>query len=83
MDFLDLFLIQEGHFQVDLGEFRLAVCQQVLVPEAAGDLEVAVEAREHQQLLILLGGLGQGVKLPGVYPGGHQVVPGAFWGGFG
>ena len=36
---------REAHLQVDLGEFELPVGALVLVAEAAGDLEVAVEAR--------------------------------------
>ena len=83
LDGLNLLLVQEGHLQVDLGELRLTVGPQVLVPEAAGDLEVPVKAGEHQQLLVLLGGLGQGVELAGMHPGGHQVVPGPFGGGLG
>ena len=31
----------------------------------------------------LLGRLRQGIKLAGMDPGGHKVVPGAFGGGFG
>ena len=83
LDGLDLLLVQEGHLQVDLGELRLPVGPEVLVPEAPGDLEVPVKPCQHQQLLVLLGGLGQGIELPRVDPGGHQVVPGPFGGGLG
>ena len=51
----------EAHLQVELGELGLAVAAQVLVAEAAGDLEVAVHAGDHQQLLELLGALRQGI----------------------
>ncbi len=44
-------LIHEGHLKVDLGELRLTVGTQVLVTEAAGNLDVAVHAGEHEQLL--------------------------------
>ena len=54
-------LVDEAHLEVELGELRLAVAAQVLVAEAAGDLEVAVDARDHQELLELLGALRQGV----------------------
>ena len=54
-------LVHEAHLEVELGELRLAVAAQVLVAEAAGDLEVAVDARDHQQLLELLRALRQGV----------------------
>ena len=79
----DLVLVEEGHLQVDLGELGLTVSPQVLVPEAPGNLEIAVKAGQHQQLLILLGGLGQGVELAGVDAAGHQIVPGALGGGLG
>ena len=83
LDGLDLFLVQEGHLQVDLGKLRLTVRPEVLIPEAPSNLEIPVKAREHQQLLVLLGGLGQSVKLAGVDPGGHQIVPGPLGGGLG
>ena len=41
----DIVHVDEAHLQVELGEFRLPVRPQVLVPEAAGYLEVLVEAR--------------------------------------
>ena len=74
--------VHKGHLQVDLGEFRLPVSPQVLVPEAAGELHGAVEARNHGQLLIDLRRLGQGIKLPPVQAGGDEKIPGAFGGGF-
>ena len=53
--------VDEAHLEVELGELRLAIAAQVLVAEAAGDLEVAVEAGDHEELLELLGALRQGV----------------------
>ena len=47
----DGFAAREAHFQIDLGELELAVGAQVFVAEAAGDLEVAVEAGDHEDLL--------------------------------
>ena len=79
-----VFLGGEGHLQVDLVELaRAAVGPGSLVPEARGDLEVALDAAHHQKLFELLGSLGQGVKLTGVEPAGHEVVPGAFGRGHG
>ena len=77
----NVFFVHKGHLQVDLGEFRLTVGPKVLITEAAGNLHIAVIAREHQQLLVELGRLGQGIELAGVYTGGHQIVTGAFGGG--
>ena len=53
----DLVLLGEGHLEVDLGEVGLAVGAEVFVAEAAGDLEVAVEAADHEELLEDLRGL--------------------------
>ena len=74
----------KGHLHIQLVELAGgAVAAGVLVPEAGGNLEVLVKAGGHQQLLELLGRLGQGVELPRVLAGGHQVVPGALGGGGG
>ena len=67
----------EAHLEVQLGELRLPVATQVLVPEATRDLEVAVHARDHQQLLHLLRALGQRVDVARLEPRGHDEVPGA------
>ncbi len=64
----------ERHLEVELRELELAVGAQVLVAEAARDLEVALEARDHEELLQELGRLRQGVELAGVQPARHQEV---------
>ena len=51
----------EAHLEVELGELGLPVAAQVLVAEAARDLEVAVHAGHHEELLELLGALRQRV----------------------
>ena len=56
--------VQEGGLDVDLGELGLAIRAQILVPEAAHDLEVALEPADHQDLLEELGRLGQRVEGP-------------------
>ena len=53
----------EAHLDVDLGELGLPVVAQVLVAEAAGDLEVLVEPRDHEELLEDLRRLGESVEL--------------------
>ena len=50
----DILAIHERHLQVKLRELRLAVGAQVFVAEAAGNLEITLEAGHHQQLLELL-----------------------------
>ena len=70
-------LLHEGHLAIDLGELRLAVGPQVLVAEALHQLEVAVEAGHHQQLLEGLRALGQGVELARVHAARHHEVAGA------
>ena len=64
----------EAHLQVQLRELRLAVAAQVLVAQAARDLEVAVHARDHQQLLELLRALRQGVDAARLEARGHDEV---------
>jgi hypothetical protein len=63
----DVLPLDERHFQVELGELRLAVAALVFIPETAGDLEITLDPGHHQQLLELLGRLGQGVELAGVH----------------
>ena len=62
-DVLHVLLDDEAHLEVDLRELGLAVEAQVLVAEAAHDLEVAIDARDHEQLLEDLRRLGERVEL--------------------
>ncbi len=73
----DVFPGDETHLQVQLGKLRLPVAAQILVPEAAGDLEVPLKPGHHQELLQLLRGLGERVELAGMDAAGNQIVPGA------
>ena len=74
----DILLLDEAHLDVELVELaRRAVGAGVLVAEAGRDLEVAVEAGDHQQLLELLRRLGKGVELARVEAGGDDEVAGA------
>ena len=57
---------------------RQAISSRVFVAEARRDLEVTVEARHHQQLLVLLRRLRQRVELAGMNARRHQEVAGAF-----
>ena len=68
-------LADEAHLEVELCELGLSVAPQVLVTQAARDLEVAVEATDHEELLELLRTLGQGVDAPRLQPGGDDEVP--------
>ena len=70
----DVLVVDERHLDVELGELGLTVGAEVLVAEAAGDLEIAVEPRDHQELLVELGRLRQGVEVPGVEPAGDEEV---------
>jgi hypothetical protein len=70
----DVVLGEKGRLDVQLGELRLAVGAQVLVPETAHDLVVAVEARDHQQLFEDLWRLWQGEELARMRTRGHQIV---------
>ncbi len=70
----DGFPAREAHLQIDLGELKLAVGALVLVAEAAGDLEVAVEAGDHEDLLEDLRRLREGVELAGMDAAGDQKI---------
>ena len=77
-------LLDEAHLDVELIEFAgQTVGARVLVAEAGRDLEIAVEARHHQKLLVLLRGLRQRVKLAGMDARGHEKIAGAFRAGGG
>src|SRR5439155_8520048 len=58
-----------------------AVGARVLVAETWSDLEVAIEARHHQELLVLLRRLRQRVELSGMNPRRHQEIARALWRG--
>ena len=62
-----VFLLDKAHFDVELIKLaRQAVGARVLVAKTWRDLEVAVEARHHQQLLVLLRRLRQRVEFSGM-----------------
>jgi len=63
----DVLLGHETHFQIELVKFaRGAVGARILIAKAWRDLEVAVEAGDHNQLLELLRRLRQCVEFSGV-----------------
>ena len=72
----DVLGVDERHLDVQLGELRLPVGPQVLVAEAAGDLDVAVVAGDHENLLVELRRLRQGVESARLHAAGHQVIAG-------
>ena len=69
---------REAHLQVDLRELKLAVGAQILIAEAARDLKIAVEARDHENLLEDLRRLRQRVELARMHAAGHQKIARAF-----
>ena len=72
-------LLDKAHLEVELVELaRQAVGARVLVAKTRRDLEVAVEARHHQQLLVLLRRLRQRIELARMNPRRHQEVARAF-----
>ena len=68
-------LFHERHLDVELVEVGgRTVGARVLVAEAGRDLEIAVEARDHDKLLELLGRLRQRVELARMQPRRHEEV---------
>ncbi len=59
---VDVLLTDERRFDIDLGEFRLPVRSQILIPKAAGDLHIAAHPRNLKKLFEELGRLRKGVK---------------------
>ena len=62
-----ILLLDETHLAVNLRKLRLTVGAQVLITEAADDLEITVETGHHQQLLLLLRRLGKRIELTGIH----------------
>ncbi len=52
----------EAHLEIDLGKLGLPVLAQILIAEAADDLEVTIEPRHHEKLLEELRRLSQGIE---------------------
>ena len=75
----DVFLGDEAHFEIELIELAgRAVGARILVTEAGRDLEIAVEAGDHDQLLELLRGLRQRVEFARMQARRHEKVARAF-----
>ena len=71
----DILLRDEAHLDIELIEFAgAAVGARVLVAETGRDLEIAVEARHHDELLELLRRLRQRIELAGMQARGHEKV---------
>src|SRR5580700_2133221 len=75
--FPDALGLRVGHLEIDLGEFRLTVGAQVFVAEAAHDLEVFVETRDHQNLFEKLRRLRQGVERARLHAARDEIVSGS------
>ena len=68
----NFFLRDEAHFQIELVKFaRQTVSARIFIAEAWCDLEIAVKASDHQQLLILLRRLWQREELARVNAARH------------
>ncbi len=73
-DIQDVLLLNEAHLAVNLGELRLTVGAEVLIAETLDNLEVTIEACDHEQLLEGLRALRQCVELAGVHAAWHNEV---------
>src|SRR4029079_14000651 len=69
--------VDEAHLEVELGELGLAVAAEVLVAIAPRDLEIPIDARDHEDLLELLGALREGVDAARLEAARHYEVAGA------
>jgi len=66
--------LNKAHFQVKLRELQLPVGAQRLIAEAARDLEIALDARHHKELLELLRALRQRIEVVRVQAARHDKV---------
>ena len=74
-----IFLGDKAHFEIELVKFaRRAVGAGVLVAEAGGDLEIAVETGNHQHLLEHLRRLRQRVEFARMDAARHEIIACAF-----
>jgi hypothetical protein len=69
--------IRERHLEVELGDLLDTVGTQVLVTETAGDLVVALEAGDDEQLLVDLRRLGEREEAPRLEARRDQEVAGS------
>ena len=70
-----ILLLHERHLAVDLCKLRLTVSTEVLVTEAAHNLEIAVVTGHHKQLLECLRRLRQRIELACIHSGrNHEVT---------
>ena len=74
----DVVLADERHLHVELRELGLAIRAEVLVAEALANLEVLVDAADHQSLLEELRRLREAVCLARVHARRHDEVARAF-----
>ena len=70
--------MRERHLEIDLRELELSIGALILVAEAARELDVAVHARDHQDLLEDLRRLRQREELAGMHAARHEEVARAF-----
>ena len=74
-----VFLGDKAHFEIELVEFtRAAISPRVFIAEAGRDLEIAIKAGDHQQLLEHLRRLGKRIEFPRMHAAGHQIIARAF-----
>ena len=74
-----ILLGDKAHLDIELVEFSgAAVGARIFIAETGRDLEIAVKARHHDELLELLRGLRQGIEFSGMDPAGHEIVARAF-----
>ena len=75
----NILLFDEAHLDVELVELaRQTISARILVAKTWRDLKIAVEARHHQELLVLLGRLRQRIERARMQTRRHEEVARAF-----
>ena len=75
----NIILINKTHFTVNLCKLWLSVSTKVLITEALGYLEIAVEASNHQELLQSLRALWKSVELTWIHTRRNHKIAGSLW----
>src|SRR5690554_3331167 len=78
----ELFLVDEGHLDIELRELGLTIDAEIFITEAADDLIITIVTRHHQHLLIELRALGERIKMRRIKPRRDEEIPRAAGGVF-
>ena len=74
----NIIYIYKRKFHIDLSKFRLTVCTEILITEAACDLDITVITGAHQKLFVELRRLRKSVERTRMNSGRNKVISRTF-----